>query len=164
MLAQRKDLVYLLAGAGPMEQRVRELVRHHSLSEVVTMLGAVSDRDILASLYNAADVFVMPNIDVSDNPEAFGIVLLEATSCGVPVVAAKTYGIPDAIAHGKNGLLIEPGDGPGFADAVVSLLDHRQELSTAAVREYTLRTYEWNRLMERYQRQFERLIDNAACA
>lgn len=163
LLSHRKDIVYLLAGQGPMERQLRSLIRNQGLSDTVIMPGGIPDRKDLALFYNAADVFIMPNIHVSGNPEGFGIVTLEAASCGVPVVASRVDGIPDAVAHGKNGLLIELGNGPLFAQAISSLLDPDQKvLSASEVRSYTLRTYEWKGLMERYRRQFERLIRREA--
>ena len=85
------------------------------------LLGAVEDEELIA-VYNVADIFVMPNIPVAGDHEGFGIVILEAASCSLPVVAARLEGISDAMRDGEVGDLIAPGDAAGFTRAIVELL------------------------------------------
>ena len=60
----------------------------------------------MAKYYNAADIYLMPTLRIEGLP----FVLLEAMSCGKPVVASRIGGNPSLVKHGENGFLIEPGD------------------------------------------------------
>ncbi len=73
--------------------------------------------EALGRAYASMDVFLNPSIT-----ETFGNVTLEAMACGVPVVAASATGAMSLVADGENGLLVPPGDGMAFADAVAGLL------------------------------------------
>jgi glycosyltransferase involved in cell wall biosynthesis len=85
------------------------------------VLGPIDDakkRDMLA----AADVFAMPS-----RTDSFGIVYLEAWLYGVPVVAARTWGVSDVVTNGEDGLLVPFGDVRGLVQALSYLLDHPAE-------------------------------------
>jgi glycosyltransferase involved in cell wall biosynthesis len=75
--------------------------------------------DRLADAYRAADVFVWPSLC----EEPFGIPLVEAMACGLPVVATRSGGVADIVEHGVSGLLVERNDPAGLAEAIASLLD-----------------------------------------
>jgi glycosyltransferase involved in cell wall biosynthesis len=75
-----------------------------------------STRQEVLSFFRAADVFALPSY-----VEGLPIALLEAMALGVPVVSTHVYAIPEAVIANETGLLIEPGDHVGLADAVVAL-------------------------------------------
>lgn len=77
----------------------------------------------LAEAYAAANVHVFPVRHIADDPEGFGMVAIEAAAHGVVTVAYATGGVVDAVRHGQSGLLVACGDGAGFAQAVISLLE-----------------------------------------
>src|SRR5690606_1075671 len=83
--------VYLLGGEGPMTPRIRETVARLGLGDRVRVLGQVSEA-MLLSLFRGSDLFVMPNIHVPGDLEGFGVVMLEAGICGLPIVAADLEG------------------------------------------------------------------------
>lgn len=99
------------------------LVRRRSavrgIADRVTIVGAVS-RDALVREYAEADLLVLPSLF-----EPFGIVLLEAMAAGLPVVASRTGGVPEVVADGETGLLVEPGDPAGLASALSRLAEDR---------------------------------------
>jgi glycosyltransferase involved in cell wall biosynthesis len=105
-----------LAGAGPYEDRLRELVRELGVADAVDWLGYVDHAD-LPDLYADADAFVYPGL--IDEP--FGRVLLEALAAGTPVVASDV-GSTDFIV-GDAGERFAPGDPAALADAVERLAD-----------------------------------------
>jgi glycosyltransferase involved in cell wall biosynthesis len=80
-------------------------------------LGAIGNEQFMALAYSAADLFVMPSLQ-----EAFGQTALEATACGVPVVAFVAGGIPDIVKHGETGLLVPVGDSRALAASIDRLL------------------------------------------
>jgi len=81
--------------------------------------GAINSEEVMASLYRAADVFVMPSKE-----EAFGQTALEAVSCGTPVVAFAVGGIPEIVVPGTNGVLVHDINSDGLQRGILSLLDN----------------------------------------
>lgn len=158
VLNTRQDVMYLLAGPGPMERTLRRLIQEKRLADYVKLLGGIRDRSVLALLYNAADLFLMPNIPVNRQIEGFGFVVIEAASCGLPVIASRLDGVQDAITDGKNGFLVEPLNANQFADTILSLLDRRAALASQ-VRRYTLQHYAWGQIVHQYRRQFLLVIE-----
>jgi glycosyltransferase involved in cell wall biosynthesis len=93
----------------------------------------------------------MPNVVVPGDMEGFGLVALEASVTGLPVVAAHLEGIVDAVHDGRNGVLVETRDTAGFAKRVLEALEFPPE-RRAAIREYTLRHFSWQAMADGYDR------------
>lgn len=117
------DAALLLVGDGPYEGRLRRLARSCDVDDGVTFAGAV-DGDGLPGYYAAGDVFAMPcrtrraGLDV----EGLGVVYLEASAAGLPVIAGDSGGAPDAVLDGESGYVV-PGRSVGaVADRVAELL------------------------------------------
>jgi glycosyltransferase involved in cell wall biosynthesis len=106
----------VLVGEGEQRAALEALVRDLGLGARVTFAGQRTHEDVIRFM-KASDLFVLPSLI-----ESFGIVLVEAMSCGLPIVASKVMGVPSVIAHGVNGHLVAPGDERGLADGIVSLL------------------------------------------
>lgn len=97
---------------------------------VVTDLGPNDPR--LRDLYRSSDVFVLPS-----RGEAFGIAAVEASACGLPVLASTSGGLTDIVAHGETGYTFDPGDSDTLARRLRELLDSpdvRRRLGAAARR------------------------------
>ena len=80
-------------------------------------MGHVDD-EIYRSALSAAEVLVLPS-----EYEAFGIVLLEAAAAGTPVVATRVGGIPEAMAEGKNGLLVEYNYSESLSNSIFTIMN-----------------------------------------
>ena len=146
----RPDVVYVIAGDGPDRARLDEIVGREGLAESVRFAGVVPD-DELPLWYSLGDVFVMPSRSEPPDVEGFGIVFLEAAACERPVVAARAGGIPDAVAEGVSGMLVEPGDVAGLARALTELLSdpaRRADLGRRA-RERVLAELTWDVIADR---------------
>lgn len=110
---------YLLAGRGDDRARLEAMARELGVQDAVTFSGFVPD-DELADHYRLADVFAMPSTG-----EGFGIVFLEAMSCGTPVLGGNRDGSVDALDGGRLGLLVDPLDVTEIAGGVSSLLSRQ---------------------------------------
>lgn len=109
----------LLVGAGPLEGELRRLVSDRGVQDKVFFVGAVPDED-LPSYYQASDVYVLP---ASHRSEALSIALMEAMSCGVPLVSTELgTGTSYVNADGETGLIVPPCDATALAGAINRLL------------------------------------------
>ena len=141
------DVGYLIVGSGPQLGELRSVARRLALDERVKFLTDVSDRD-LPALYNCAEIYLGLTRATLLDVEGFGISLVEASACGLPVVAARTGGIPDAVREGETGLLVDPTGPEPAATAVARLLDDRTlarrlgDAGRLAVESY----YNWDRV------------------
>ena len=81
-------------------------------------------------LYQCCDVVVLPALASAEDVEGFGMVLLEAAAVGKPVVATRVGGIPDAVAGGESGILVEPGDYRELSRSIVGLLTDDERRSS----------------------------------
>ena len=122
ILARAPDVRYAVAGAGPDRERLEKLTHKLGLADRVRFLGGVTDQD-LPALYNLASVYVGASRRSERlGVEGFGISLVEASACGLPVVAGNSGGIPDAVQDGETGFLVPPEDPAALADAICRLL------------------------------------------
>lgn len=140
---------YVIAGAGPQEAAIRRTAAAHKLSSRVHLLGRVSDKQLII-LYNTVDAYVQPNIPIENDVEGFGLVLLEAALCNRPVFAANLEGIPAAIQHGQNGLLLPPQDAQAWINALRRLMDGTLPLPDNP-RQFSLEKYAWPAAAGRYR-------------
>jgi len=91
------------------------------------------------------DLFVMPNHHVEGDLEGFGITLIEAAARGLPSIASRTDGIPDAVIEGRTGYLVPEGDAEVFAERIRSCRLARDEVRSA-----TEAAFSWADLARRY--------------
>jgi len=150
------SILYLVSGDGKDREVIEAAITERNMQAYVKMLGRTSD-EVKIVLYNIADIFVMPNIPVVHDMEGFGLVALEAASCGTLVVAADLEGIPDAIKDGKNGVLVEAGNGVAFAQRLRRELRQRS-VSSEAARNYTLAHYAWTKRAHEYEQAMQKLV------
>lgn len=108
---EQRQLVYVIAGKGPELDALKQRAHERGVADQIIWLGFVAEED-LASVYNASNLFVLCTRDNDDDNsvEGFGLVFLEAQACGVPVIGARTGGIPDAVDEGNGGWLIDQDD------------------------------------------------------
>ena len=151
VLERFPNLLYLVVGEGEEEGRIRRRIAESGLDDHVILLGRVDD-DELEAIYAVSDLFIMPNVPVDDDVEGFGIVAIEASLAGLPVVASSIEGIRDAVRDGKNGILVDPSDRERFAEVLVGLLEDdqaRRELGERG-RRFTAEEFNWDRIASLY--------------
>ena len=114
---------YLIVGEDVGEaESLRNLAKRLGVAKQVIFVGRVRSED-LPMYYNLCDVFVMANYEESDqDTEGFGIVFLEANACGKPAIGGRAGGVPDAVADGETGLLVDATDIEALSRAMIKLL------------------------------------------
>jgi glycosyltransferase involved in cell wall biosynthesis len=113
----------LIAGDGYVRTELEDEIAARSLRESVTLLGRVSDEELVA-LYQAANVNVVPSASF----EGFGLVVLEAAGCGTPSIVTRVGGLPEAVAGLGEELTVPAADADGLADRIA-----RAKLGDAAL-------------------------------
>lgn len=145
------NVLYVVAGDGVDKQNILQAVQETNSSDRVKLLGYVSDetRDIL---FNTCDIFIQPNIKIPGDMEGFGISVIEASSCGIPVIVSNLEGLKDAIHQNENGLLVEPENAEAFKEAIMNLLSNEEERKALGkrARMYTKDHFEWDAIARLY--------------
>jgi glycosyltransferase involved in cell wall biosynthesis len=137
------DYVYMVVGEGPEKENINNVIRNAGVSKKVFLLGRIPDRE-LDEIYRTAHAVVVPNQLISDDPEGFGIVAIEAASCGVPVIANNVDGLSDAVIDGKTGWLIGYNDIRMFIDKIKNPALERDSVKAAAG------VFSWDNVIKRY--------------
>ena len=138
------DYVVLIGGTGALRGELEKEIAELGLQGKVELLGRIGDEE-LPAYYGACDVFCLSSVQKT---EAFGIVQIEAMSCGKPVVATNIpqSGVAWVNAHGMSGLNVEPGDARALARAIEDITKdeaaYRQYVAGAASRYRELFTQE----------------------
>ncbi|MGW2723137.1 glycosyltransferase family 4 protein [Streptomyces sp. NPDC001492] len=157
ILAAEPDAVLLIVGGGPYEKDLRRLAHETGVADSVRFTGPVPWSDLPAH-YGAGDVFAMPcrtrrgGLDV----EGLGIVYLEASATGLPVVAGDSGGAPDAVLDGETGWVVRGGSAEEAAERIVVLLgdaELRRRMGERG-REWVEEKWRWDLLAEQLKRLF----------
>ncbi|WP_030257259.1 MULTISPECIES: glycosyltransferase family 4 protein [Streptomyces] len=152
ILADVPDTVLLIVGGGPYRAGLEKLADAKGVRDSVRFTGSVPWEELPAH-YGAGDVFAMPcrtrrgGLDV----EGLGIVYLEASATGLPVVAGDSGGAPDAVLEGETGYVVPGGSAAAAAERIVRLLrdeELRRRLGEAG-RRWVERSWRWDLLAGR---------------
>ncbi|AXY52731.1 glycosyltransferase family 4 protein [Rhodococcus ruber] len=147
--------VLVIVGGGPYHDRLRKLARTVGVEDHVVITGGVPAAE-LAAHHTLADVFAMPcrtrgaGLDV----EGLGIVYLEASATGVPVVAGRSGGAPETVREGETGVVVDGTSVAAVAAAVADLLADRDRAAAmgAAGRAWVGAEWRWDVLGEKLRR------------
>ena len=149
----------LIVGEGPYKSHLEKLVNKLSLTENITFVGRIL-YDKLPSYLSAADLFVMPSRSrfFGLEVEGLGIVYLEASACGIPVVAGNSGGAPDAVIDGVTGLCVDGTDVIQIAQAVIEICSDAARASKmgSAGRDWIVDQWRW----EIWSKEFNSLLLN----
>lgn len=143
----------LIAGDGPLRAELERQIAALSLTESVTLVGRISDEELLA-MYRAADLNVVPSISF----EGFGLVVLEAAACGTPTIVTRAGGLPEAIAGLGEDLAVPAADADALAERLM-----RAKQGQLPSREQTrvwAESHGWERVAEAHRELFGRLSSN----
>ena len=148
----------LLVGEGPYREHLQTLVKKHNLEASVTFIGRIQYKD-LPTYICVGDIFAMPSRSrlMGLEVEGLGIVYLEASSCGLPVLAGDSGGAPDALVQNETGLVVNGTDDQQIAKAAIKLLTNI-ELSKKmglAGRQWIIDKWRW----EIWSKDFEKLLN-----
>lgn len=156
--AKLEGVRVVIAGSGPLAGKLAGLARELGVADRVVMPGEVDDAE-LAALYRVGDVFCLPSVE---RTEAFGLVLLEAMSQGLPLVttAVAGSGMNSVNEHGVTGVSVTPSDPEALAKALDSMLSDKAKLDemAAACKQRFKELYHIDRVRERFDELYASLL------
>ena len=136
----------LMIGEGPYRSYLENRVKALEIQERVTFIGRIQYAD-LPRYICAGDLFVMPSRSrlAGLEVEGLGIVYLEASACGLPVIAGDSGGAPDAVLEGQTGLVVDGTSKSEVAAAVVELLldPDRSRAMGVRGRQWIIQEWRW---------------------
>jgi sugar transferase (PEP-CTERM/EpsH1 system associated) len=142
----------LIVGDGPLRSHLEARVRELGLRESVQFLGTQDD---IPRILSQMDVFVL-----ASREEGLPMSVLEAMAAGVPVVATPVGGVPQLIEHGKTGLLVPPGDSVTLANAVMQLIEDKENTFTMVqnATDLVATHYDASDMVQRYEKLYDTLV------
>lgn len=145
------QLQYWIIGSGPDELLIKKFIQERGLEQCVHLLGEL-DNVAREERMAGADLLLVPNVPVTGDMEGFGIVCIDASAQGVPVVAARLEGLRDAVIEGETGRFFASGDPEDCVRVVKEVLHlDRIGVTSQAIARATLEHYGWPRLLQRYR-------------
>lgn len=148
------DAALVIVGEGPYRAKLEARIRELDLELHVQLVGHAPIAELPLYL-NAAQVFAMParNRLGGLEVEGLGIVYLEASACGVPVIAGNSGGAPDAVREGVTGFVVDDADPGALVDRIVTLLENpalAKQMGIAG-RGFVEEKWRWDQIVKRHQ-------------
>jgi len=144
---------FIIAGTGPLKKLVEKIIKECSN---VRYLGYV-DKEMLKQVYRKAHLLLAPS-----RIEGMPLSVLEAQSCGLPVIGSKIPGISDIVVNGKTGYLVNVGNIEGFVEAIRKYYElwrnspEEYYNMSKAIREHIIGNYEWSIIIDKLEKMFEK--------
>ena len=149
--ARLSHLISLSLGLGIDEIDIQNALKKPTIKNRAFYLGKLPFKEMVQILKHA-DLYVMPNIKIMGDAEGFGLVALEASVNGLPVLASAIEGITCAVINEKNGYLAPPENEKIWIEMISSLLSDCRKLKKfgESAKKYTIDNYEWKKMVAGY--------------
>ncbi|MCF2947760.1 glycosyltransferase family 4 protein [Paraglaciecola aquimarina] len=143
------NFLYAIVGGGEQKEELVKLVDELGLQPHVQFLSEISDQDMIAC-YQQCDLFILPNRTIGQDIEGFGMVLVEAQSCGKPVIAGDSGGTKETMLVGESGLVIDATRPQNIANSVIELMSDKEKMLDMGRkgRAHVIRSLDWKALTQ----------------
>lgn len=150
VIKRHPNALYIIAGGGTWRPYLEKIVDGMNLNKHVEFTGRLEDAEIV-KYFHLSKIYVHTPRVTNLNFEGFGIVYLEASACGKPIVATDAGGIRDAVIDGKTGLIAPDEDVAGIAERIIRLLDDPALSRTLGGngKEYA-RDHDWSNIVKKF--------------
>jgi len=141
------DILYVAIGDGEERCALEQLMQDEHVTSNVQLVGEIDDRRLI-ECYQQCDLFILPNRQVGQDIEGFGMVLLEAQACGKPAIAGKSGGTSEAINAPATGRIISCETPVAIATCLAQLLREPTQLSNMGRvgRNWVVAHFDWRSL------------------
>ena len=155
ILSNIPNFHYAIIGNGEEKQALTTLVNNLNLQEHVQFFSEISDLKML-TCYQQCDLFILPNRTIDNDIEGFGMVLVEAQSCGKPVVAGDSGGTSETMKVGHSGTIIDATNPQNIAKEMINLFKDEQKLIAMGAngRKHVLQHLDWCALVREAEMLF----------
>ncbi len=159
IIRKGKPVKCVIAGDGPERERLERLIQSMGVSNEITLVGNL-DRKQVRNLFRSADVVALPSTLIDGHHESYGIVAMEAASCGKPVIVGSMGGQSETVIHGKTGFVIDGDDTHSIEDAIEILIEDRElpKKFGEAGRKRTVAEFSWEKIAAKAEIILEALI------
>jgi phosphatidylinositol alpha-1,6-mannosyltransferase len=149
------NFLYAIVGEGEELDVLVKLSAELEVEKHVQFLKGITDEQMI-DCYQQCDLFILPNRTINNDIEGFGMVLVEAQSCGKPVIAGDSGGTKETMLLGKSGVVIDATQPSNIASTVVGMLSDEQKLTDMGSkgREHVLQSLDWKALVQRAKELF----------
>jgi phosphatidylinositol alpha-1,6-mannosyltransferase len=155
----KANVVFLLMGDGRESETLQRLQQQSADGDRIILAGKVS-QECLQQVYDAADLFIMPNIPVPGDMEGFGVVILEANEARTPAIASALEGIQDVICNGVNGYTVEPLNPQKFAHTIDMALQNGLLALSISSYQHVLQQHQWKSIGNQYVDFFNQIVES----
>jgi glycosyltransferase involved in cell wall biosynthesis len=150
-----RQLQLEIVGVGPQELELRNLASTLGIESLVNFVGFVPNEKVPERL-RAFDIYV-----AASRSESFGVAVLEASACGVPVVVTRVGGLPEIVVNGQTGIIVEPEAVGPLADAIWDLaLDENKRKSLGdSGASFVRKNYSWDDCVFRMKSLYDSILE-----
>ena len=153
--------VYFICGEGPDQNRLEGLILELRIQNSVKLIGKVSDLN-LSEIYSLCDVFVLLSREdwVTPNFEGFGIVLLEAQSCGKPCIAGLSGGMPEVVLDQVSGWIVDPEDTGAIVQVMLKSIEQKEKRLHygSSARKRVIQEFQWKKISTKFLNEMVKYV------
>ncbi len=155
--SQIPDVKLIIGGQGKLQEYYRNITIRLGLEHNVEFHGFIRP-DKIVEYYSNSNVFVLPS--VSSTQEGFGMVLLEALACGIPVISTEIVGIAQDVVDSNSGIVVTPRNVDQLSSAIIQLLDNADLAKNmgASGRKLVSKKYTWRNVAEKVEELYEGIV------
>lgn len=159
ILKRHPDVHYVIVGSGQQHDYLMGLIKELGLESNVSLLGECTDNEIL-QWYRRSELFVLPNRQVGNDVEGFGIVLLEAQACSTAVIAGDSGGTRETLKLDETGYVLDCKTPDQLIDVISGLFDSPEKLKAMGEkgRNWVLSKFDWPRVIDSAQAVFSEVV------
>lgn len=138
----------------PYYLQIIKLIRKYNIGKYVNFLGRITLAKLI-KIYQTSDVFVLPSLW-----EGMPLVVLEAMSCGLPIISTKIGGVEDLVIDNFNGTLVNPKDSAALANAILQLFDNRSLIKDMGKhsRKRVVKEFSWQVIARKIKEVYEQIL------
>ncbi len=149
-----QNIIYIVAGEGPDRKNIENAITETKQFNRILLLGRVTQEELL-TLWHTCDVFVQPNIKVDGDMEGFGISVIEAAVCKIPVIVSDLEGLKDAIKNNESGFTVTHENKQQWLEKVLEVLDDnfKKEDFVEKASSYIAKNNSWEHISKEYLKE-----------
>lgn len=153
VIARYPNTKFIIVGDGPMKSYLEKLSKKLGVTHAFKFLGTVPS---IQEIFKQCDIFVRPSLT-----EGMSLAVLEAMSCGLPVIATKVAGTPEIIINNKTGILIDVKNVQQLADSILRLFSDPELLQSLSrnARLFVEKHYNWDRVTKLTLQVYEKMLN-----